>query len=342
MDRYPQSRPVPEAPALHPSPEPVRIYVGTDRSQLLAVKVLEHSIRRHTSLDIAVTPMLDLDLPDPEDPRQGKRTGFSFARFAIPELAGHAGRALYLDADMLVFRDIAELWSIPFDGAKVVIQDDPPDSAPRTRGAPKKRIKQTAVMLLDCSTLDWDPRAIIAGLDGRYTYEDLVYHLCILEPSEIRYAIPFAWNSLEAFGPETGLLHYTDMTVQPWVSPENRNGHLWLDEVRLMLGAGALHWGEIEEEVRLGYFRPSLLTELRPEGEPDVTGAARVRRLLEIDKAAGFVKHAEVYETKRRRTAAIEAYEKRQTGNSAFGRALASGRGADLLRGMMKAIGLRA
>ena len=65
-----------------------RIYVGTDRSQLLAVKVLEYSIKRHASIPVELTPMVDLALPEPKDPRQGKRTGFSFARFAIPELAG--------------------------------------------------------------------------------------------------------------------------------------------------------------------------------------------------------------------------------------------------------------
>jgi hypothetical protein len=36
-------------------------------------------------LTVEVHRMLDLPLPEPKDPRQGNRTGFSFARFAIPQ-----------------------------------------------------------------------------------------------------------------------------------------------------------------------------------------------------------------------------------------------------------------
>ena len=36
------------------------------------------------------------------------------------------------------------------------------------------------------------------------------------------------------------MIHYTDMDTQPWVSAVNRNGPLWLEEVRLMLDTGAL------------------------------------------------------------------------------------------------------
>jgi Glycosyl transferase family 8 len=245
---------------------PVRVFVGTDRSQLLALKVLEYSIRRHTDLPVEVHPMLDLPLPEPKDPRQRKRTGFSFARFAIPQLAGHRGRALYLDPDMQVFKDIRSLWSLPFDGAKVIIQDHIPDEAQEREGkagAPKERIKQTAVMLLDCDALDWDPVKIIQGLDGEYSYEDLVYQLCILRPDEIRYTIPFEWNSLEFWNENTCLLHYTDMLTQPWVSPANKLGYLWLREVKRMLDEGVMTLAEIQNEIDLGYFRPSLIEELR-------------------------------------------------------------------------------
>ena len=104
------------------SNETIRVFVGVDRSQLLAVPVLEYSIKRHTTAKVEVVPMLDLPVPKPQDPRNGQRTGFSFSRFCIPKLAGYRGKAIYMDADMLVFRDIRELWDIPFDGAKIIIQ----------------------------------------------------------------------------------------------------------------------------------------------------------------------------------------------------------------------------
>ena len=154
----------------------VRVFVGVDRSQMLGFEVLRYSIRRHSSLPVQVTSMLDVELPDPQDVRQWRRTGFSFSRFAIPRLAGYHGKALYVDADMQVFRDIRELWEMPFDGAKVVIQDDIPENkqSVNKEGAPARRIKQSSVMLLDCGALRWNPEEIIAGLDRRYTYEDLL------------------------------------------------------------------------------------------------------------------------------------------------------------------------
>jgi lipopolysaccharide biosynthesis glycosyltransferase len=288
--------------------ESIDIFVGADRSQLLAVAVLEHSIRRHTRRTAQVRPLIDLDLPEPRDLRQGSRTNFSFARFAIPELCGYRGRALYLDADMLVFRDIGELWDIPFDGASVAIQEEIPEHAVShdKPGAPALRVKQCSVMLIDCERARWDVRRIVAGLDGRYTYEELMYQLCILPEQEIRYAVPFAWNSLEHFDEATRLIHYTDMDTQPWVSPANRHGRLWLEEVRLMLEGGALTRAEISAEIELGYFRPSLLLELEEAPHQRGWNAAAAARYASIDERAGFVRHAEVYRRKKIRAEAIK------------------------------------
>lgn len=290
------------------------IFVGSDRSQLLAVKVLEHSIKRHTDMTVNVRSMDTVDLPDPKDPRQGKRTGFSFTRFAIPQLMGYQGRAVYLDADMLVFKDFRDLWSIPFDGSKIIIQEELPDAGQPTKkaGAPKSRKKQCSVMLMDCAALKWDPLRIIAGLDGDYTYDELLSEMCILDESEIKYGVPFRWNSLEVYEPGvTGLIHYTDMHTQPWVHADNANGYLWLEEVRLMLENGSLTWPELQTEVQMGHFRPSMLVEIKDAGAGPVKPITpdQVKRYEAIDAEAKFVKHADVYEAKRKRTRAIKEYE---------------------------------
>lgn len=292
------------------NPSQARIFVGSDRSQLLAVKVLEFSIKRRTRLPISLRSMHDVDLPDPTDVRQSKRTGFSFTRFAIPELAGYNGRALYLDADMLVLRDIEELYSLPFAGAKIQIQEELPSIAQaKKHGAPSARIKQCSVMLLDCAALDWDVRTIINGLDGKYTYENLMHEMCILSPNEIRYSVPFQWNSLETYEPgRTALIHYTDMNTQPWVCATNVNGFVWLNEAREMIAAGELSIDDIRDEVRRLYFRPSLVEELQAPSTEGPASAAEVARYKSIDESAGFKAHAEVYAQKRQRAAAIAAY----------------------------------
>lgn len=285
--------------------EKVRIYVGTDRSQALAIKVLEHSIKRHTSLDVVVVPMLDLPIRQPKDPRNGQRTGFSFSRFCIPQLSGYQGKAIYMDADMLVFKDIASLWHIPFDGAKVVIQQEVKyqEVTTKKKGAPSERRKQCAVMLLDCSRLDWDIDKIIDGLDrGDYDYARLMYDFCLLKDDEIKYNIPFEWNSLEYYDAETCLIHYTDVSTQPWTSCHNRNGDLWFQEVRLMLQTGVIKVEELEEEIRLGFFRPSLLWDIKYRSHvPGLLWPLCDAVNAWLDAALHYKPHRKVYEAKQRR-----------------------------------------
>lgn len=296
------------------SRETVRVFVGSDRSQDLAVDVLEYSIRQHTDLPVRVTSMSNLQLPEPNDIRQGSRTNFSFTRFAIPSLCGYQGRAIYMDADMQVFQDIEQLWNLPFEGDEKIqiLEEIPEEFQPREGqvGAPKTRKKQSSVMLLDCSRLNWVPEDVIAGLDGEYTYDQLLSDICILKPEEIGWRVPWVWNSLETYIPNvTALTHYTDMFTQPWASHLNPIGWVWIEELKRMLADGSLEWRHLEREVAAGYFRPSLLVELRLNDDLSQPDSSRLEMLGKIDEDAGFVKHAEVYQKKRERKKAIAAYE---------------------------------
>lgn len=295
------------------SDDVIRVFVGSDRSQELAVDVLAYSIRRHTDAKVDVVSMADVILPEPKDIRQGSRTNFSFTRFAIPRLCDYKGRAIYMDADMQVFKDIRSLWSIPFQGREKIqiLEEVPAEFQPKDKvGAPSERKKQSSVMLLDCAQLDWVPEDIISGLDGKYTYEQLLSEICILDEKEIGWRVPWIWNSLEIYiEGVTALTHYTDMYTQPWVSNENPIGWVWLNEVKRMLADGSLKWNQLETEVEMGHFRPSLLTELRLNDDLSVPNAERTARLEKIDADAGFVKHADVYNKKRARKKAIAAYE---------------------------------
>lgn len=292
----------------------IRVYVGVDRSQLLAVPVLEYSIKRHTTARVEVIPMLDLPVPEPKDPRNGQRTGFSFSRFCIPKLAGYRGKAIYMDADMLVFRDIRKLWDLPFNGAKILIQEEVKfaDVTMAKENAPKERKKQCAVMLLDCARLDWDVNEIVQGMDEeRYTYDQLMSKLCILPENEVGYGVPFEWNSLEHYDAGTCLIHYTDMGTQPWASTRNSNGYLWFDEVRRMLRAGVLSIEQIRDEIAHGYFRPSLFREIRyGHLVPQPFRSFFNDRNEAYDKRCGYIPHKSVYDQKRIRNKAIKEYER--------------------------------
>lgn len=242
---------------------PVRVFVGTDRAQMIGVKLLEYSIKKYASMSVTVEPIDDAGIPVPADPANRSRTGFSFSRFKIPELCGYRGKGIYMDADMQVFTDIADLWNRPFDGAKVLYAEGP---------AAQGRIPQFSVLLLDCESLDWDVRKIVQGFDeGKYAYADLMQRICILPENDKRPGLPFEWNSLEHYEEgRTKLIHYTDMPTQPWVSKANKNGHLFYAGCREALAEGFLSADEIYHEVELGHVSP-----LFPEwvGLPPVANA---------------------------------------------------------------------
>jgi hypothetical protein len=249
--------------------ETMRIFVGTDASQRIATRVLAHSIRAHASGPVEVVPMEELDIPRPRDPANRPRTGFSMYRFAIPALCGHAGRALYVDADMQVFGDVAELWRLPFGRHRVLCtsQHEPPAA---WRDNPFfRRGRQFSVMLLDCSRLDWDVAAIVRGLDdGAYTYPELMFDLALVPPDEIADTIPPEWNHLERYEPgRTKLLHYTVVPTQPWKNDLNPHAPVWQAAFDAALAAGEIPADELLAGVQAGHLKPSLLGHLRRDGD---------------------------------------------------------------------------
>ncbi|GAB6195289.1 glycosyltransferase [Lysobacter xanthus] len=247
---------------------PVRVFVGTDRTQQIGFRVLEYSIRRHASMSVQVQAIDDTDIPMPRDPAQRARTGFSFSRFRIPELCGHRGRALYMDADMQVFSDVLRLWTMPFEGARVLYAES---------DAAGQRSPQFSVMLLDCAALDWDVARIVGGLDsGEYGYADLMQQLCIVPEAAKRAGLPPEWNSLEHYqAGRTHLLHYTDMPTQPWICRGNRNGALFYAALRDAVDEGAIERELIYDEVARGHVSPDLPKWI---GLPPVHDDARLLR----------------------------------------------------------------
>ena len=234
---------------------PIRVYVGSQDAQMVAVKVLEFSIRAHTSAEVVVFPLHEarIEYPMPRDVSNRPRTPFSFQRFYIPSLQNHRGRAIYLDSDMQVFGDIQELWNLPFDGADLLAAREPGESS---------RKPQFSVMLLNCDELKWNLPDIVAALDrGELTYETLMYDMRVAR--SVRAAIDPSWNSLERYVPgETALLHYTDMPTQPWVSLDNPNGFIWVRDLIAAVDAGFISRAYVEEHGKLGFVRPSLLYQL--------------------------------------------------------------------------------
>jgi len=113
---------------------PLRIFVGVDERQPLAYSVLQHSIYQHASQPVAITPLMLKTLPMK---RRGL-TQFTYSRFLVPYLCGFRGRALFLDADMVVTGDIAELFANPDYASPVLVNQD------------QARFEWASAMLFNC------------------------------------------------------------------------------------------------------------------------------------------------------------------------------------------------
>ncbi|MCG6965435.1 MAG: hypothetical protein LJE59_02890 [Chromatiaceae bacterium] len=273
---------------------PVRIFVGAHQTEQLAYRVLEYSIRRHTDLPVEMHTIDNSLAPPPKDDRFLAYTNFSFGRFAIPREAGYQGRAIYMDSDMIVFRDIAEIWEMPFDGAKIMVEQ----ITDETRGAGRL----TAVMVMDCGALHWDVDDIMDRLGVDYDYDGLISVYPLLQEGDLQDRLPIGWNSLDRFTDQTRLLHYTKIKTQPWVYPGHPFGYLWINELKRMLESGILSEQEVRDQVAKGHVRPSLLIELGLDSQRPASKFSP-KALLRYDRKAGFVIHKKLFadmEAKRR------------------------------------------
>lgn len=237
---------------------PMRIFVGGDATQTIAANVLEHSIRKHASGPVDVTMLKDLDVALPLHHRH--RSHAALQRFRIPELCGHRGRALYLDAAMQVFRDIAELWRLPFLEQKILCSFQGEliaASADRSLFHPGRRF---SVMLLDCDRLPWRADEVRRGLDeGRYSYEALLFEMCLVGRAEIGERIPVEWNHHDHHQPGcTALTHYAVVGTQPWQNNDHPLNAVWMAGYEAAVAAGAVHPQDVREGIRQGFLKPGL------------------------------------------------------------------------------------
>lgn len=234
--------------------EPIRVFVGAVHSHRLFVEVLRWSIQRHTRRSVEVLSIGELvgdSLAMPKRPENLPNTPFSFQRFAVPMLAGWQGRAIYLDSDKVVLKDIAELYDRPMRFGQKVLR--------RTSMGPDGRVKMrgSSAMLLDCTRLrDWEPQRIADELDaGRYNYADLMK----LRKIWLKGSLPRYWNSFDYLEPgRTGLVHHTKKSTQPWICRGHPFEAVWFEALYSGLDAGAVSREAVEFSLEHGYVRPSM------------------------------------------------------------------------------------
>ena len=101
----------------------INIFIGYDNKERVAYNVLSHSIIQNSTKPVAITPIALNNLKDDfvRERNNLSSTEFSFSRFMIPHLMNYQGWALFMDCDMLMFEDIAELWRMRDDSKAIQV-----------------------------------------------------------------------------------------------------------------------------------------------------------------------------------------------------------------------------
>lgn len=211
----------------------IRVFVGTSANTEDAESqaVLEYTLCKHASQPLEIVWMrLSKDPSSPFYSSNGHgwnsikwATPFSGFRWALPELCGFKGKAIYMDSDMICMQDIAKLWEQEFQPGKIILG--------KAQGG-----WRYCVSVWDCEAAKpWLP-----SLGAIQKNPDSHRNLCQLLASHPELVQPFQgnWNCLDGekykdlHDPEIGMIHYTDMSCQP---------HLKFATARLAK-EGLRHW----------------------------------------------------------------------------------------------------
>lgn len=193
----------------------IRVFVGFDSNESVAFHVLSHSILRNSSAPVSITPIVKRHMVGfyGRERSNIESTDFSFTRFLTPYLCGYEGWAAFMDCDMLMVGDVAELWSLRDDRYSVmcVKHNYQPEEDTKFLGQIQTKYEKkncSSVMLFNngkCTTLT--PQ-VVESESGLYLHQ----FKWLASDAEIG-ELPNAWNYLVGEPvprpSEPKLVHYT-------------------------------------------------------------------------------------------------------------------------------------
>lgn len=192
----------------------IRVFIGYDSAEEVAFGVLAHSIHARASVPVATAPVMLSQLKSVFQRTHNslQSTEFSFSRFLTPWLAGYEGWALFMDCDMLMLEDIAELWKLRDErrAVQVVKHVHVPREDVKFLGHTQTKYEKknwSSVMLMNC--------ARCKALTPEYvnTASGLELHqFKWLEGEELIGELPSRWNHLAGYDApraDAAVVHYT-------------------------------------------------------------------------------------------------------------------------------------
>jgi lipopolysaccharide biosynthesis glycosyltransferase len=193
--------------------KPIPIFIGYDSREAIAFHTCVNSIVRHASQPVSIMPLALNNFKDYTETHTDGSNQFIYSRFLVPHLMDYQGQAIFMDGDMIVRGDIAELWALRDLGkdVQVVKHDYKTKMTTKYLGSKNEdypRKNWSSVMIFNCQNFP------TKKLTPEYIQKSTGAHLHRFEwTTDDRVgALPPEWNWLpDEYGanPDAKLLHYT-------------------------------------------------------------------------------------------------------------------------------------
>ncbi|MBP0614963.1 glycosyltransferase [Jiella mangrovi] len=192
-----------------------RVFIGFDTKEAVAYHVLSQSILEKSSMPVEFAPLVltNLEGTFTRERNNLQSTEFSFSRFLVPALSKFEGWSLFMDCDMLMRTDIAELWKLRDDryAAMCVKHDYVPKVETKFLGQTQTKYEKknwSSVILFNnakCRALTPDYVNTATGLQ--------LHQFKWLENDDLIGELPREWNWLVneyEYNADAKNVHYTD------------------------------------------------------------------------------------------------------------------------------------
>lgn len=191
----------------------IPIFIGYDPREAVAYHTCVNSIIRHATQPVAIHPVALNLFADYKETHGDNSNHFVYTRFLVPWLMHWSGWAIFIDGDMIVRDDIANLWNLRESNKDVmVVKHDYKTRMPvKYMGAKNEdypRKNWSSVILWNCSS--FPNRRLTPDFVQHATGSEL-HRFTWLDDERIG-ELPKIWNWLpDEFGPneDAKLLHYT-------------------------------------------------------------------------------------------------------------------------------------
>ena len=193
--------------------KPIPVFVGYDPREAIAYHTCVNSIIRNSSQPVAIVPVaLNLFKEYAETHTDGSNH-FIYTRFLVPYLMEYQGWAIFIDGDMIVRGDIAELWNLKDyrTDAMVVKHDYKTRMTEKYLGSPNEdypRKNWSSVILWNCNALR---NQILTPEFVQKSTGAFLHRFSWIADDRLG-ELPAEWNWLDVeykYNPLAKLVHYT-------------------------------------------------------------------------------------------------------------------------------------